>query len=95
MIQEFVAERGGGFLISGMIDEEFMGTPVEDLLPVTLVEEAFAIICAGASAEGVINREPFPRLTNNGEFSSLLRLSSDDERTACAGGNCRSYRGFS
>ena len=51
MIQEFVAERGGGFLMSGMIDEEFIGTPVEDLLPVSLVEESFCpLICAGVSA---------------------------------------------
>ena len=81
MIQEFVAERGGGFLISGMIDEEFMGTPVEDLLPVTLVEESFlpSHLRGGIRRGSHPTGEPFfPRLTNNGEFSPLLRLSSDD-----------------
>ena len=41
MIEDFVAERGGGFLMSGMIDEEFIETPIADILPVSLVEEGF------------------------------------------------------
>ncbi len=81
MIQDFVAERGGGFLISGMIDEEFIQSPLEDILPVTLVEEGFL----PSHLRGGIRRGDhptgelfFPRLTNNGEFSPLLRLASDD-----------------
>ncbi|HBW84203.1 MAG TPA: hypothetical protein DEF79_09210, partial [Gammaproteobacteria bacterium] len=81
MIQDFVAERGGGFLMSGIVDEKFIGTPVEDVLPVTLVEESFLPshlrggIRRGSHPTGELF---FPRLTNNGEFSPLLRLSGDD-----------------
>ena len=42
MIDDFVAERGGGFLMSGMVDEEFIGTPIADILPLTLIEENFS-----------------------------------------------------
>ena len=41
MLEDFVAERGGGFLMSGMVDEEFIGSPIADILPITLVEEGF------------------------------------------------------
>ncbi len=81
MIEDFVAERGGGFLMSGMIDEGFISTPIADVLPVTLVEENFLPshlrggIRRGAQATGELF---FPRLTNNGEFSPLLRLAADD-----------------
>ncbi len=81
MIEDFVAERGGGFLISGMVDEGYLGTPIADILPVTIVEENFL----PSHLRGGIRRGDhptgelfFPRLTRNGEFSPLLRLSSDD-----------------
>jgi len=81
MIDDFVAERGGGFLISGMVDEGYLGTPVADILPVTIVEENFL----PSHLRGGIRRGDhptgelyFPRLTRNGEFSPLLRLSSED-----------------
>ena len=81
MIEDFVAERGGGFLMSGMVDEEFVGTPIADILPITLVEENFL----PSHLRGGIRRGEhpsgelfFPRLTNNGEFSPLLRLAADD-----------------
>lgn len=81
MIDDFVAQRGGGFLISGMVDEGYLGTPVADILPVTIVEENFLPthlrggIRRGDHATGELY---FPRLTRNGEFSPLLRLSSED-----------------
>jgi uncharacterized membrane protein len=81
MIEDFVAERGGGFLMSGMVDEEFINTPIADILPVTLVEENFLPshlrggIRRGSHATGELY---FPRLTSNGQFSPLLRLASDD-----------------
>ncbi len=85
MIQDFVAKRGGGFLMSGMIDEEFIQTPVEDILPVTLIEEGFL----PSHLRGGIRRGDhpagelfFPRLTNNGEFSPLLRLAGDDSENS-------------
>ena len=81
MIEGFVAERGGGLLKSGMVDEEFIGTPLVDILPVTLVEENFL----PAQLRGGIRRGDHPtgnlftpRLTRNGEFSSLLRLAGED-----------------
>ena len=81
MIDDFVAERGGGFLMSGMVDEEFIGTPIADILPITLLEENFIPpflrggIRRGEHAAGELF---YPRLTNNGEFSPLLRLSGED-----------------
>lgn len=81
LIEDFVAERGGGLLMSGMIDQEFIGTPIADILPVTLVEENFL----PNHLRGGIRRGPhptgelyFPRVTNNGEFSPLLRLAGED-----------------
>ena len=81
MLDDFVAERGGGLLMSGMVDEEFINTPIADILPISLVEEGFL----PAQLRGGIRRGEHPtgelyspRLTTNGEFSPLLRLSSDD-----------------
>ncbi|MCI5105234.1 MAG: hypothetical protein MRY76_00820 [Pseudomonadales bacterium] len=81
LIEDFVAERGGGFLKSGMVDEDFIDTPVADILPLTLVQENFLPghlrggIRRGSHPTGELF---FPRLTRNGEFSPLLRLSGDD-----------------
>jgi len=81
MIEGFVAERGGGLLKSGMVDEAFIGTPLVDILPVTLVAESFL----PAELRGGIRRGEHPagrlftpRLTRNGEFSPLLRLAGED-----------------
>ena len=83
MLEDFVAERGGGFLMSGMVDEEFIGSPIADILPITLVEEGFL----PAHLRGGIRRGDhptgelfYPRLTSNGQFSPLLRLSADDSQ---------------
>ncbi|MDG2421139.1 MAG: VWA domain-containing protein [Gammaproteobacteria bacterium] len=81
MIDDFVAERGGGFLMSGMVDEEFIGTPIADILPLTLIEENFLPdhlrggIRRGDHPTGELF---YPRLTNSGEFASILRLSAED-----------------
>ncbi len=81
MIDDFVAERGGGLLMSGMIDEGFIDTPIADILPITLVGENFL----PSHLRGGIRRGEhptgelyYPRLTTNGEFSPLLRLAADD-----------------
>ena len=81
MIEDFVAERGGGFLMSGMVDEEFIGTPIADILPLTLIEENFlpGHLRGGTRRGDHPTGELFyPRLTNNGEFSPILRLSGED-----------------
>ena len=96
MIQEFVAERGGGFLMSGMIDEEFIGTPVEDVLPVSLVEESFL----PSHLRGGIRREPsnwriiFRGLLTTASFHLCCVCQAMMEKMSRAGGNCRSCRGI-
>jgi hypothetical protein len=81
MIDDFVAERGGGFLMSGMVDEGFIDTAIADILPVSLVAENFL----PGHLRGGIRRGDhptgelfYPRLARNGEFSPLLRLAADD-----------------
>ncbi|MDE0731770.1 MAG: VWA domain-containing protein [Gammaproteobacteria bacterium] len=81
MIEDFVAERGGGFLMSGMVDEDFVSTPIADMLPISLVEENFlpAHLRGGLRrGEHLTGELYYPRVTNNGEFSPLLRLASED-----------------
>ena len=81
MIEEFVGERGGGLLMSGMVDEGFIGTGIADVLPVTLVEESFLPV----QLRGGIRRGDnptgesfFPRQTTNGQYSPLMRLRASD-----------------
>ena len=81
MIEDFVAERGGGFLMSGMVDEDFVSTPIADMLPISLVEENFlpAHLRGGLRrGEHLTGELYYPRVTNNGEFSPLLCLASED-----------------
>jgi hypothetical protein len=81
MIEDFVAERGGGFLMSGMVDEDFVSTPIADMLPISLVEENFlpAHLRGGLRrGEHLTGELYYPRVTNNGVFSPLLRLASED-----------------
>ena len=96
MIDDFVAERGGGFLKSGMVDEEYIGTPIEDILPVTLVQESFL----PSHLRGGIRRGThptgdlyYPRLTRNGELSPLLRLAAEDGANRTAWNNLPQLQG--
>lgn len=81
LLDDFVAERGGGLLLSGRVDEGFIGTPLADIAPVSLVEESFL----PQSLQGGIRRGDHltgslfsPRLTQAGRVSPLLRLAADD-----------------
>jgi uncharacterized membrane protein len=81
MLQDFVAERGGGLLVSGMLDDAFADTVLADILPLTMVRSSTLPeflrggIRRGSHPAGEVYT---PRLTSAGEFSALLRLDSDD-----------------
>ncbi len=81
LIQDFVAERGGGLLVAGMLDDQFVDTVLADILPVSLIESNLL----PPTLQGGIARGPHPTgelytplLTTAGEFSELLRLHGDD-----------------
>lgn len=81
LIRDFVAERGGGLLVSGMIDDAFIDTPLADVLPLELVRSS----SLPASLQGGIRRGAHatgtlfsPILTTEGEFTNALRLGSSD-----------------
>jgi len=81
MIEQFVGERGGGLLMSGMVDEGFIGTGIADVLPVTLVEESFLPVqLRGGTRRGdnPTGESFFPRRTTNGQYSPLMRLQASD-----------------
>ena len=85
MTREFVSKRGGGFLMIGgatAFDEGFIGTPIDDLLPVTLVrQEALPPQLRGGVRKGdhPTGKKFTLRLTPEGERSPLLRLGVEDE----------------
>ncbi len=81
MLQDFVAERGGGLLVAGMLQDEFVDTVLADILPVTLVPSTLLPqnLQGGITRGEHLTGEIFtPKLTTEGEFSELLRLHSDD-----------------
>lgn len=81
MLQDFVAERGGGLLVAGMLDDAFVDSVVAEILPLTLnrSDTLPAYLQGGIRRGGHATGELFaPRLTAAGEFSELLRLDSDD-----------------
>ena len=85
LTREFVSKRGGGFLMLGgstAFDEEFIGSPIEDILPVTLVpEKEFPPMLGGGGRKGdhPTGRKYTLRLTPEGERSGLLRLGVEDD----------------
>lgn len=85
LLDTFVAERGGGLMVAGMIDDLFVDTPLADILPVTLIESNLLPsnlrggITRGSHPTGELFK---PQLSNAGEFSELLRLSGDDAENA-------------
>jgi uncharacterized membrane protein len=81
LLQDFVAERGGGLLVAGMLDDTFVDTVLGDILPLTPVRSDVlpSFLQGGIRRGNHATGELFaPRLTSAGEFSPLLRLDSDD-----------------
>ena len=85
LTREFVSRRGGGFLMLGgttAFDNGFIGTPIEDLLPVTLVHDKYlpaGLRGGGRKGDHPTGRSFNLRLSDEGQRSMLLRLGADDE----------------
>ena len=85
LTREFVSRRGGGFLMLGgstAFDEGFIGTPIEDILPVTLVPERdLTPDLRGGSRRGAhpTGQKYTPLITSAGIRSALLRLGADEK----------------
>ncbi len=81
MLQDFVAERGGGLLVSGMMEDAYVESRMADILPVTLVRSnqlpqyLQGGIRRGSHATGELFE---PQLTREGALSPMLRLDADD-----------------
>ncbi len=74
MIRQFVAERGGGFLMLGgstAFEENYIGSPLADILPVTLLDTAQL---SPQLREAAASEKFSLRLTAEGEHTALLRL---------------------
>jgi hypothetical protein len=81
MLQDFVAERGGGLMVAGMVDDAFVDSVLADVMPLTLTRsDTLPGFLQGGIGRGLhATGELFlPRLTAAGEFSPLLRLDSED-----------------
>ncbi|MDJ0783298.1 MAG: glutamine amidotransferase [Desulfosarcinaceae bacterium] len=80
----FVSHRGGGFLMLGgstAFDTGYIGTPVEDLLPVALVHTNDlppALRSETRTGDHPTRRLFAPRLTDEGWRSTMLRLDVED-----------------
>ena len=85
LTRDFVSRRGGGFMMLGgstAFDPGFIGTPIEDLLPVSLVNDNYL----PPELRGGVGKGNHPtgqtfalRLTTEGQRSMMLRLDIDDE----------------
>ncbi|MGM0631826.1 MAG: hypothetical protein ACQETO_01495 [Pseudomonadota bacterium] len=81
LVRDFVAERGGGLLVSGMLEDPFTDTALADILPLTLVRSDVLPdylqggIRRGSHATGELFS---PELTGEGELSPLLRLADSE-----------------
>jgi uncharacterized membrane protein len=85
LTRAFVSRRGGGFLMLGgatAFDAGFSGTPIADLLPVTLARGKDlppALHSNTVSGDHPTRRLFAPRLTDEGWRSMILRLDTEDE----------------
>ncbi len=85
LTRDFVSRRGGGFLMLGgttAFDQAFIGTPIEDLLPVSLINEKYLppeLRGGVAKGDHPTGQNFAPLLTDEGQRSMLLRLEIEDE----------------
>ena len=85
LTRDFVARRGGGFLMLGgttAFDQGFIGTPIEDLLPVSLVNENYLppeLRGGVGKGEHATGQTFAPHLTTEGQRSIMLRLEIEEE----------------
>jgi len=85
LTRDFVSRRGGGFLMLGgstAFDNGFIGTPIEELLPVTLVNDNYlpSELHGGIGKGDHPTGRTFPLiLTTEGQRSMILRLAVEDE----------------
>ncbi|MEJ2134630.1 MAG: glutamine amidotransferase [Desulfofustis sp.] len=85
LTRDFVSRRGGGFLMLGgstAFDPGFIGTPIEGLLPVSLVNEKDlppALRGGVGKGDHPTGQTFAPRLTTEGQRSMILRLEIEDE----------------
>ncbi|GAB1266652.1 VWA domain-containing protein [Aurantivibrio infirmus] len=83
LAQDFVGKRGGGFLSVGGLNEAFIDSAIDDMLPVDLVRESRlpSYLQGGARRGDHPTGAKFPaRVTRDGEYSPILRLASDDKK---------------
>ncbi|MEX1032378.1 MAG: hypothetical protein WDZ30_03380 [Cellvibrionaceae bacterium] len=83
LLQDFVAKRGGGFMLVGGLNESFIDSPLADLLPVEMVYESrLPSYLQGGPRHGhhPTGAEYAARLTKDGEYSPILRLDSQDNK---------------
>ncbi|MCW8195076.1 hypothetical protein F6455_09785 [Proteobacteria bacterium 005FR1] len=83
LLQDFVAKRGGGFLVVGGLNEAFIGTPLENLLPVEMAYESrLPSYLQGGPRRGdhPTGAEYAAQLTREGQYSPILRLDSQDSK---------------
>ena len=85
LTSDFVSRRGGGFLMLGgstAFDQGFIGTPIEDLLPVALADDKDLPpeLRGGVSKGDHPTGQTFAlRLTDEGQRSMILRLDTEDD----------------
>jgi uncharacterized membrane protein len=83
LLQDFVDKRGGGFMVVGALNEAFIGTGLENLLPVEMVYQSRlpSYLQGGPRRGEHPTGAEFPvQLTREGQYSPILRLDSQDNR---------------
>ena len=85
LTRDFVSRRGGGFLMLGGLtafDQGFIGTPIEDFLPVSLINEKYLppeLRGGVGKGDHPTGRTFAPQLTTEGQRSMILRLEIEEE----------------